>query len=353
MSIPTSSTRAGPPSDAYTSSNTCSSRSSSVVPRCGRTHTDVGSHGTRGPSHATTVRRGPSSPTASSVSRMAAAARAAASAPLKVGCSRVLTRPATGDLASTTTTSGFTRSPTQHGGHVADRAGGAERCAGDLRPAPPCGVRDVQLHHPPSRLGRPHDGLDRVAGPPVLEPEGEQGLAAERPASARYRPASTRFAGSPSRPPPGWPARRCQGQLAAVTGTRRPTARVGTSSDTTTSTNRCELPGIQRRVAVHHRDQRSGGRLQSGVTGRAVAATPLRDDRRPQRGGHLGGPVGRAVVDDDRSGADRHPGQHPLAAPPPRPGTAAPRRGCSPFPHGMRGASPRSFGADDEALTAR
>jgi len=72
-----------------------------------------------------------------------------------------------------------------------------------------------------------------------------------------------------------------------------------------------QILGVERRVGVHHRDERAGRRHHARVAGRAGAAygridhhcTVLPGDRR--RG------IRRPVVDDDRAVAGGHPGKDP------------------------------------------
>jgi hypothetical protein len=72
-----------------------------------------------------------------------------------------------------------------------------------------------------------------------------------------------------------------------------------------------QLTWIQRRVAVAEADHVGCGRGQARVAGSPKAAARLGHHRRTEAPGDIRGPVGGAVVHDDRTVAGRDPLEHP------------------------------------------
>ena len=66
-------------------------------------------------------------------------------------------------------------SPREHGAHVADGPQGPPDCPGDLGLSGTRAIDDIDLTEAPTSVGRPQDHFQRVAKPPVGQPEVDQG----------------------------------------------------------------------------------------------------------------------------------------------------------------------------------
>ena len=242
---------------------------------------------------------------ASSVSSRAAAARSAAATAPTTAPSRVLTRPATGALATTRTRT--TRAPPRKS--CAARSGADDRAR---TPSTGCrqhaGGTRRRVRPVASRRGWPS------AGAPRGSRTGRSCTSSARSWSRRHtRMGAMSWAVMPIRRRSqatirALPARACHGQTRELTGRRRPTARSARPSWTSASIDH-QVGGVERPVAVHERDVVRGRGDQSGVHGRAVARRRLGDDHRPEAACDGGGVVGGTVVGHDHREARGHPRQ--------------------------------------------
>ena len=226
------------------------SRRRSRSPRGCRTSSNPSPQPSGSPSHARTRCGAAQARTAARVSSSARPASCAASPGGEAGCSRVLTRPGTGSLAST-----ITARARSEPSAIAHRAplGGPAITAAMSRTArqAPSGVPvtldrpgrrsvvDADLGDPPAGVGRPDHGLGRVAGPPVAAgPAPSSGSrraarigpsqSARTPVRRRTRRASARLAsrsGQGMRPSCDGPrGARASGRTPAAAPARRPGA---------------------------------------------------------------------------------------------------------------------------------
>ena len=249
-------------------------------------------------------------------SRAAAASSAAASAPTSAAM-RVLARPGTGALATTSTVGRLIAAPP-------GSPGPPGWCRAAI-PTPSTGCRppaDGTRCRSPDRPAGPgglHHQLERVAEAPVADVESDQVVASADRIGARSctpNPLERRSQVASS----VVPARACQGQTPRPTGRRRPTAIVTPSSITAREQLR-QLREVHRVVAVDHGQVLRRRGHHPCVDRSAVARTGFVDHRGAEaRRATSAVPSEEAVVDHDR-GIRRARHRARAGARPPRPGT--------------------------------
>ena len=220
---------------------------------------------------------------------------------------RTRDRGGTTDLARHGATLARARRP--HGGvpaqdpvHVGDGPHRAAHGAGDLRAPEPRGVGHGRLVDAPAGPSGQHDHLERPSRPAIFDAEGQEVV----PAGGAHRPEVVE---REVQPPPELEGQDAVGE-AGVARPRAPGRPAGRQHEIgVTPKDRIgdlrELPRIEGAVGIHEaHDVRAGGD-ETGPTGRPEAAARLAHHERTARGSDRGGPVGGAVVDDDRPVAGR------------------------------------------------
>ena len=173
----------------------------------------------------------------------------------------------------------------------------------------PEAVVDVDLLDAPAGVRGAGDHLQRVAEPPVGDPERRAAPRGARPASGPRSCSRSPVRARIMRASATLATRACTGQAPRD---RAPPAEheVGRPGAHRVQ-HPGELRGVHRAVRVAEAHERRRRGLQAGMRRGAEAALRHGDDGRAVRGGDRRRAVGRSVVGHDRAVAGRQPGQHP------------------------------------------